>query len=98
MPSKNHFKEAGKSFRARASYYCSCQLGIQIVIKDACATSEIEETGNETFLFISKINSVTYLDFLHAIDNQYADSNKKVWAKTILWNSFKFKKRLFQDN
>ena len=35
-------------FRARARFYCSRQLGIQIAIKDARATSEIEETGNET--------------------------------------------------
>ena len=35
-------------FSARARFYCSRQLGIQIAIKDARATSEIEETGNET--------------------------------------------------
>ena len=33
-------------FSARARFYCSRQLGIQIAVKDARATSEIEETGN----------------------------------------------------
>ena len=41
------FKEARKGFSARARFYCSRQLGIQLAIKDARATSEIEETGNK---------------------------------------------------
>ena len=35
-------------FSARVCFHCLRQLGIQISIKDARATSEIEETGNET--------------------------------------------------
>ena len=41
-------EEARKGFSARARFYCSRQLGIQIAIKDARATTKIEETGNET--------------------------------------------------
>ena len=44
---------------------------------------EIKAAGNINFVFISKFCSVTYLDFMHACNIQYATSNRIIWEKVI---------------
>ena len=52
----------------------------------------------ESFVFISKFCTVTYLDFLHACNIRYATSNRNVWEKVFQRNFLHVKNAIFENN